>query len=226
MGIVYIMTNPCLQGWVKIGKTIDVQARLNQLNSQPNIPLSFRCYATYEVDDMDEVEKRIHNILDTVNYSLRARETIDNGRTREREFFRMSPEAAYNVFVNIALLRNDMDKLTIIAPTLQEAQIETNADTRTKRTNSSFQLLQIPVGESIQFIFDEECSAKVVDSKNTVEFEGVQYSVSALAKKLLVEKKNWSQLSQVNGWRYFMYHSKTLFELRDLIGDQEDEATE
>lgn len=58
--------NPCLGGWVKIGMTErdDIERRLQELNSPTNIPLSYRCYAVYEVDNSLEVEKRIHSIID------------------------------------------------------------------------------------------------------------------------------------------------------------------
>ena len=49
IGFVYILTNPCLDGWVKIGMTErdDIESSLRELNSPTNIPLSYRCYATY-----------------------------------------------------------------------------------------------------------------------------------------------------------------------------------
>ncbi|MCH5256024.1 MAG: GIY-YIG nuclease family protein [Lachnospiraceae bacterium] len=67
-GLVYILTNPCLDGWVKIGMTQrnDIERRLQELNSPTNILLSYRCYATYEVDNPAEVEKRIHSIIDRI----------------------------------------------------------------------------------------------------------------------------------------------------------------
>ena len=60
MGLVYILTNPCLDGWVKIGMTDrnSVDERLNELNNSTSIPLSFRCYATYNVErNSREVEQ-------------------------------------------------------------------------------------------------------------------------------------------------------------------------
>lgn len=113
------MTNPCLDGWVKIGMTErdDIEDRLKELNTPTNIPLSFRCYATYEVEDPLQVEKRIHNIIDRIDNSLHARETLDNGRIREREFFKISPETAYGLFIDIANLRGDLDNLKLYAPT-------------------------------------------------------------------------------------------------------------
>ena len=114
-GIVYILTNPCLDGWVKIGMTErnDIEKRLQELNSPTNIPLSYRCYAVYEVNNPLEVEKRIHSIIDRVDDSLHAREQLDNGRIREREFFKISPETAYGVFKDIAILRNDLENLKL-----------------------------------------------------------------------------------------------------------------
>ena len=46
-GIVYILTNPSLDGWVKIGMSTrnDIDARLAELNRPANIHLSYRAYA-------------------------------------------------------------------------------------------------------------------------------------------------------------------------------------
>ena len=71
-----------LDGWVKIGMTQrnDIERRLRELNSPTNIPLSYRCYAVYEVENPLEVEKRIHSIIDRIDDSLHAREQLNNGR--------------------------------------------------------------------------------------------------------------------------------------------------
>lgn len=52
-GIVYILTNQCLYGWVKTGMTElqNADKCLKELNSPSNIPLLYRCCATYEVDN-------------------------------------------------------------------------------------------------------------------------------------------------------------------------------
>lgn len=48
-GIVYILTNPCLDSWIKIGMSTrnDVEKRIEELNSLSNMPLMFRDYAVY-----------------------------------------------------------------------------------------------------------------------------------------------------------------------------------
>lgn len=224
-GLVYILTNPCLDGWVKIGMTErdDIERRLQELNSPTNIPLSYRCYAVYEVDNPLEVEKSIHGIIDMVDDSLHARERLDNGRIREREFFKISPEKAYGIFKNIALLRNDIDKLKLYTPTSMQLQEQEVAESRIKRSNNSFRLLNIAIGEEITFLYDDDITAKVLDEKNKVEYQGVTYSVSRLAAKILTEKYDWSDNTHINGWRFFTKDGITLRDLRDQIENNESD---
>ena len=222
-GLVYILTNPCLDGWVKIGMSErnDIESRLRELNAPTNIPLSYRCYAVYEVENPQLVEKHIHSIIDRVDDSLHARETLGNGRIREREFFRISPETAYGIFNDIATLRNDKENLKLYVPTQEQAEEEEIAESRTKRTNNSFKLLGLPIDEKITFIFDDSISVRVADDKNFVEYQGEKYSVSALAHRLLVEKRGWLASSHVNGWRYFAKDGITLSELRERVENRE-----
>ena len=224
-GLVYILTNPCLDGWVKIGMTErnDIEKRLQELNSPTNIPLSYRCYAVYEVDNPLEVEKRIHSIIDRVDDSLHAREQLNNGRIREREFFKISPETAYGIFKDIACLRGDINKLKLYAPTLEESQEQELAERRTKRSNNSFKLLNIQFGEEIAFLYDDTIVAKVVNDKNQIEYEGERYSVTALARTLLVEHFDWAENVHVNGWMYFTKDGISLSDLRDSIEKTDEE---
>lgn len=219
-GLVYILTNPCLDGWVKIGMTErnDIERRLAELNSPTNIPLSYRCYAVYEVENPKEVEKYIHSIIDRVDDSLHARELLDNGRIREREFFKISPETAYGIFKDIAALRGDSDNLKPYSPTAALAQEQEYAERRTKRSsNNSFRLLNIPVGDTVEFLYDDTITAKVLNDRNQLFFEGAQYSVTALATKILVDKFGWAENVHVNGWKFFTKNGMTLSDLRDVI---------
>ena len=218
-GLVYILTNPCLDEWVKIGMTErnDIERRLQELNSPPNIPLSYRCYATYEVENPLEVERRIHSLIDRVDDSLHAREQLNNGRIREREFFKISPETAYGIFKDIAVLRGDTNKLKLYTPTLDQSQEQELAENRTKRSNNSFELLNINIGEEISFLYNDTIIAKVLNNKNQIEFDGVQYSVTGLARKILFERFGWSENLHVNGWRFFTKDGISLSDLRDNI---------
>lgn len=223
-GLVYIFTNPCLEGWVKIGQTErdGIDKRLSELNAPPNLPLSFRCYAYYKVENPEKVEKRIHDIIDKVDNSLRAREQLANGRMREREFFKISPERAYSIFKNIADLRGDPDMLKLYELTDGQAEEQKLAIKRTRRSNNSFALLQINEGEEISFLYDDSIVARVLDKKNHVEFEGERYSVTRLAYKILTERYHWSKNANVDGWRYFTKDGDALSDLRDSLESKDD----
>lgn len=224
-GIVYILINPCLDGWVKIGMTErnDIDKRLKELNTPTNLPLSYRCYATYEVEQPLEVEKRIHSIIDRIDDTLHARERLENGRIREREFFKISPETAYGIFKDIAALRGDSENLKLYQPTQQESQEEEIAESRTKRSNNSFRLLNIAVGEEVYFLYDDSISATVFNAANKVKYGDEVYSVTGLAQKILIEKYGWSENLHVNGWRYFTKNGLTLSDLRDRIENEEND---
>lgn len=170
-GLVYILTNPCLDGWVKIGMTErnDINKRLQELNSPTNIPLSYRCYAVYEVENP-----------------------------------------------------RDVDSLKLYVPTLTEAKEQAIAERKTKRSNNTFKLLNINIGEEITFLYDDTVNAKVVDDKNQVEYEDGVYSVTSLACKLLKERHGWSENLHVNGWMYFTKNGISLTDLRDSIENLED----
>lgn len=224
MGLVYILVNPCLLGWVKIGMTEndDIEERLSKLSNPSNIPLSFRCYATYKVENPGEVENCIHKIIDTIDNSLRAREKLESGKKREREFFQILPEAAYDVFEIILKLRGDKEenlkKYELTSTEIEEKQIAEKAIIRARRKrNTTFSSLGIPVGSTIVFKFDNSVTAKVVDDVNRVEFEGQTYTVSALAYKLLTERQGRSEDTSINGWMYFTKDGKTLDEIREEI---------
>ena len=224
-GLVYIMINPCLDGWVKIGMTErnEIERRLAELNQPTNLPLSYRCYATYEVDDPKEVEKCIHNLIDLVDDSLHARETLGNGRIREREFFKISPEKAYGIFREIATLRNESENLRLYAPTEEQSYEQEIAEAQTRRSNNSFTLLNIPIGTEISFLYDSNITAKVVSSVNEVEYQGQKYSVTALAKKILIENYGWITTAHANGWKYFTINGITLSDLRNKIEAEAEE---
>ena len=116
-----------------------------------------------------------------------------------------------------------MDKLKLHVPTVQQAQEEEIADSKSKRSRSSFKMLNIPVGETISFLYNENIVAKVLDDKNRVEFEGEDYSVSSLARKILIEKHGWVDSASVNGWKYFTKDGIILNDLRDRLENTGDE---
>ena len=222
-GIVYILINPCLDGWVKIGMTNrnNINERLAELNRPENIPLSFRAYAVYEVDNPHEVEKHIHNLFDAIDESLHAREELANGKIRQREFFRISEEKAFKVLESVSLLRGDRDNLKRILPNEEEIAEDEIAEQTDRRPNFKFSMIKIPIGSELQFLYDDACICKTADMNNKVEYNGEEYSLTGLARKLLNERGRGGY--NVPGPKYFTYQGETLAHLRNIKESREGE---
>ncbi len=58
-GVVYVLVNEAFDGYVKIGKTYNLEQRLRQLDNT-SVPLPFRCVYAVQVADMDMVERLAH----------------------------------------------------------------------------------------------------------------------------------------------------------------------
>lgn len=97
-GYVYILTNPSFKdNWIKIGKTIDIDQRLRQLDNT-STPLPFEVYATLKTIKYSEVEKQLHRIIDQLtDYRIR----------QNREFFNISPEKALDLLKDMSLTLDD-----------------------------------------------------------------------------------------------------------------------
>ena len=81
-GVVYILLNESMPGYVKIGKTTgDLIARIKQLDGT-GVPLPFTCFYASKVVDCDFVEARLHDAF------------ADQRVRANREFFRVAPTAS------------------------------------------------------------------------------------------------------------------------------------
>jgi len=187
----------------------DIKARLNELNAPANIPLSYRAYALYHVDDPAEVERDIHELIDMIDDSLHARETLASGRIREREFFQITPEKAFMVFRKVAKLRGDSRSLELVGATAEEQEEEQVVK---RRQRFSFEMLDIPVGAELSYIRDDAITCIVADADNHVRYNGELYALSTFAAKLLSGNKYG-----VQGSLYFVYDGEVLSDRRTRL---------
>lgn len=213
-GVIYILTNPSFEQYVKIGYADDVDKRLQQLNRSECIPYAFRKYATYEVEARLS-DLKLHAMIDRINPNLRTIDNVD-GKQRVREFYAMSPETAYSILETIAELSGRTDKLHLFDMTEMEQQQQELAqeieEEHVERLSPfAFSKCNIPVGATITYFnrgnpnSGTECT--VVDDK-TVEYQDRKLSLSALATELTGGK--WG----VAGPRYFKYKGEWLNDLR------------
>lgn len=126
VGSIYILTNPSFPDYVKIGYSKNVQERINKLNNSEAVPFGFRLYATYNVETQS-ADKVLHKIIDKLNADLRSIDTI-NDKVRVREFYFISPEDAYELLEDIAIISGTKERLHLYKPTKEEVIEEENAE--------------------------------------------------------------------------------------------------
>ena len=211
VGYVYILTNPSMPNWVKIGYTDkeDVSERIQDLNRSTAVPLSFRVYATLACENPKEIEQSVHNLFDQINKDLHSIEIIDNGKKRTREFFKIKAQKAYFVLKEVAKLSNNINGLAINEPSEQDLEEESISETiieNTRRTKTTFKMLNIPVGSELTYIYDETKKCIVKNDERKIVFvnkdgQEEDTSLSAISQNLLNSKH------RVNGYKYWSYEN-------------------
>ena len=152
-GVIYILSNPAFEEYVKIGYADDLPRRLAGLNASEAVPYAFRSYAVYEVDER-LADTIIHRIIDTLNPELRTVEEFD-GKERKREFYALSKEDAYDVLRAIAELTHTEGRLHLTKPTGEELEEERSADEvrevaeRKRRKNFTFDIIGLEPGTKL-----------------------------------------------------------------------------
>lgn len=213
-GYIYILTNPSFKEYVKIGYADNVENRLRQLNNSACTPFAFRVYATYEVEER-LIDINLHKLIDQLNPNLRSIDNVD-GKKRVREFYAMSPEQAYSILETIAILGGRKDRLKLWTATDEERKDvelaqEIEEEHIERLSPFAFSKCDIAIGAKIVFVCrgnkfsGVECT--VIGDK-AVEYNGKEYSLSALATELVGSKHG------VAGPRYFKYNGVWLNELR------------
>jgi len=203
MGIVYVLSNPAFDNYVKVGRTIDLEQRLKQLDNT-SVPLPFRCVFAVQVDDEIAVEKLVHQAFADV----RVRST--------REFFEIDAQRV----ISALKLTNGKDVTPKEDIAEDEESIEALERTVAKRRSYSFSDAHVNVGDVLTYSKDDAVEVTVVADKK-VEFEGEIVSLSKAALTLLHrEGYKWKQ---ANGWAFWMKDGETLSERVERFGITSEE---
>ena len=165
--IIYILINEAMPGYVKIGRTTNLEQRIRSLDTT-SVPLPFECFYACIVKDAELVEKQLHDAF------------LDHRVRSSREFFELSPDRVVSA-LKLAEIENVTPKRDYVES--REDQQALN-QARTRRAVFNFKMADIPVGAELSYINDENIKAKVVDNK-LIEINGEITSLSASAQKLL-----------------------------------------
>jgi hypothetical protein len=204
-GIVYILTNEAMPGYVKIGKTTtSVEQRILELSRSSAVPLPFECYFAARVEDVSRVEEAFHDAFG------------DHRINPRREFFNIAPERVVAILKLLAL--EDVTPSRNVGVESKEDAVAIER-ARKKRSAFNFKMVDIPAGAELKFIRDESIICVVAPDQKHVVFNGEEVSISSAAQKALGYK--W----QVQGPAYWTYNGEILDERR-LNMEEDEEPTD
>jgi hypothetical protein len=184
-GIVYVLTNEAMPGLVKIGYTTDLKERIKKLSQPSGIPAPFECFFAVEVENPQEVEKKIHDGLHGARKNL------------SREFFEIAPERVKSLMQlpehRVVLLTEVSDSGT--TPT---SNIENGATSR----RLSLTAAGLSIGDKLVFTRDNQVSV-VVKNSSSVQF-GEEQMTLAQATKIALRQigESWSAGAAADYWLF------------------------
>ena len=193
-GIVYVLINPAMPGFVKVGKTRNITGRLKALD-KTNVPLPFRCVYAVELDDYERIEGLVH-------------QAFSHARSRStREFFEIDEQQIISALI-ISGGREVTPGKDIVAD--QESQDALNKATE-RRARFKFSMVGLTTGDVITYIKMPGITATIC-SDTKILFEGEEVSVSHATMALLERKGvHWKT---VQGQQYWEYEGETLSQRR------------
>lgn len=200
--IIYILINEAMPGYVKIGKTNNLEQRRLSLSRPSGVPLPFEVYYASEVEDAQKDEQWLHYVF------------ADRRVRDEQEFFKIDPERI------VAALKR-IEKKDITPKSLQQSLSSSTEEEKKEveekkkiRSKFDFKKYDIPIGSEVIFSRDASIKAKVLPN-NKIELGGKETSLSKSAQELL--GYNYG----VAGTLYWMYEDESLDERRRRMEDGE-----
>ena len=204
-GIVYILSNPSMEGYFKIGKTQgnspqDVITRMRQLDDTP-VPLPFDCEYAVVVENYDQVERGMHT-------------AFGENRVRPgREFFEGIPPFRLKAMLELVAKEN-------VTPDGSETYDDAGSGRSSPiRRRPGFKISQarVPEGAPLLWADDPEkwCTVTV---NNRVAHQDQVYSLSELTATF----KGWSNKYAPHPAQYWLYEGQTLQERREQFDAEEN----
>ena len=203
-GIVYILTNECMPGYIKIGRTNNLQRRLKELD-QTALPLPFDVFHASRVDCMHRAERLLHRAF------------ADRRVRKNREFFSLDPANA-----RAALQLAEVEDMTDCAmeQILENLDNEEDRASLLKSRQPNWKIIDVGILPGTVLSFKRDPSIKaVVTGDNQIELNGKEGSLSSLALELLNTRfgKNWRSC---NGWPEWEIDGTTLSDLSKVHAAQ------
>ena len=189
-----------MPGLIKIGRAENVKERMKSLSSASGVPGPFKYFYSRKVKDADAAEKKMH-------------EALKKNRIEGTEFFELEPEPAK------FMLQSPAVHSAISAKKTKSNSHKNQTSSKLKRVKSfapkgakasafKFSDVGIRQGDKLSFVRDSKIVVTVVDEKS-IEYRGTTYSLSGLARKILLEQYNQKRIG-VDGPALWVYQGKTV----------------
>lgn len=199
IGYVYIFTNPSMPDYIKIGYTNNLKRRLNDLDTT-GVAMPFEPYFTVKTEKYEVLEKVIHRELDKLT---------DSRVRKNREFFKIRPEIARDLLLNISELLDDKEIDNFGNETANDAR---NADGSIKPMSSptTFAMLGIPIGSELEPITTKYPKVTTINDINLVQLEnGERKTIS----RAVVDITGTSR----NGFMCYKFNNEILSDIRKRL---------
>ncbi len=169
--VVYVLTNPAMPGFVKIGKTLlnDVNQRLSQLYTT-GVPFPFELAFACKVPNADEVERALHRAF------------APNRSNPRREFFNIEPDQAIAI-LKLLHVEDATAEIEGMPTAIPVEEIEAGKQYTARRPNLNFREMGIAVGSVLNFT--EGDFAVSVSGERKVRLGDEEMSLTAATRQLL-----------------------------------------
>lgn len=169
--VVYVLTNPAMPGFVKIGKTLleDVSQRIGQLYTT-GVPFPFELAFACKVPNADEVEKALHRAFAPYRANPK------------REFCNIEPDQAIAI-LKLLHVEDATAEISNMQTAIPTEEIEAGDQYKARRPNLNFKEIGIPLGSILRFTESDATVVVCGDKKVTLNSE--EMSLTAATQQLL-----------------------------------------
>ena len=199
-GIVYLLTNPCMPGLVKIGMTKqeDLEKRMKELYTT-GVPVPFECQFACKVNNKDcaKIEKALHTAFDPQRVN------------KNREFFKINVEQAKAILELFHHTDVTEDVSEEIQNDLTVDDKEASEKTKSKRPPLNYYEMGIHKGDILKWKDDPSITVTVISDRK-VSYNGEEVSISALSAQLKGYK-----VKHIQPTPHWVYNERLLSEIYD-----------
>jgi hypothetical protein len=206
-GYVYVLTNPSFRDdWVKIGKSKRLPEVRGRELYNTAVPLPYEIYATLQTEKYNEAERMIHRSIDRIS---------DLRINKNREFFNIAPESAYEILADIKELLGDEAVIELKGDNVEVSKEVRIGSKRKVSQRFDFYSRGLKNGDIINFIGNDSITA-IVTSERHVLFENDQWLLSPLVRELFTRMGNVNSSGAYQGPAYFTFKGTRLTELSNV----------